>query len=172
MLKGKRWLLRLFVPLIITSILILVPILALPSFKIEGTKPLSIIFAAVEVRQQPTNNEILEMQSLELVYTDSPTVESWEFGSARDGAVVLGYYINTTNLQVDRFWIQNDSDGTIQMWVEEGGEITFEMNSVSNSGYMEKKINGFKFQRMPATDPEDPDSVRYMPNTTIGFRNL
>jgi len=100
-----------------------------------------------------------------------PVYENWQCGSARGDLVKVGYHINTTNLQVDYFWIDNNSWDTIHLHVYDQGEVVFEMYSQPYSGYSQKDINGFKLRRKPATDPDDPDSVSLMPNTMISWGN-
>lgn len=103
------------------------------------------------------------------VSADAPTTENWGLGYLKDGtgAVTIGYYINTVNLQVDSFWIDNQSGSNRKLTVVQRGEVIFVMYSPANSGYAEQNINNFKFQRLPATDPDDPNSVRYPPNTSM-----
>lgn len=98
---------------------------------------------------------------------DAPTVETWECFSARNGAVTAGYDINVTNLQVSSFYINNNSQDDIHLYIVRLGSVIFEMHSLAYSGYQWQAINNFKFQRIPLDDPDDPNSVRYPPNTTI-----
>lgn len=70
------------------------------------------------------------------------------------------------------FWVQNDGDQTWEIFVKVRGEIDFYLLIEPYSGYAEYAVTRLKFQRVPLEDPDDPDSIRYPPNTTIGFRNL
>ena len=99
-----------------------------------------------------------------------PSEESWQCAAFNNGAAVIGYNINTTNLQVSSFWIDNRSDQPIYLFVSKNGEIIFELSAAPYAGLVSKPINNFKFQRLPATDPDDPDSIRYPNGVTISVR--
>jgi hypothetical protein len=101
-----------------------------------------------------------------------PNTENWTLGYLRDGTgeVWAGYYINTTNLKVETFWMDNQSGSDRIMIIKEHGEITWTMLSPAWSGYTEKENLGFKFRRKPLDDPDQPEDIRYMPNTEIGVQ--
>jgi len=81
----------------------------------------------------------------------------------------MGYYINTTNLQVSAFWIQNDSDSPVHLFITKFSDVIFVMNSSPYSGLTTQSISNFKFQRLPASDPDDPNSIRYPNGVNISM---
>lgn len=97
---------------------------------------------------------------------EPPVEENWQM--TRNSQYAAGFYINTTNLQVRALWIDNYSKFNLRMRVIQRGEVIFEIYSPAYSNYIEEKITNFKFRRMPATYVDDPNSVRYPPNTSIG----
>jgi len=110
------------------------------------------------------------------VSADAPNYEDWQFFSARNGQAYGYYHINTTNLKVDYFTlVNNTSIDTLHMYViyDKGGsqeEILLEMTCLPNSTVSED-IKNFFFRRMPASDPDDPDSIRYPNKVTMHCGN-
>ncbi len=100
-----------------------------------------------------------------------PGEEAWQCASFNNGTTTAGYNINTTNLQVSSFWINNNSNESFYLYILKNSELIFELRSSPNSGLVSKAINNFKFQRIPATDPDDPNSIRYPNGVSIFMRS-
>lgn len=106
------------------------------------------------------------------VYSAPPGEEDWALGSFNHGGLTTaGYTINTTNLQVSQFWINSQSDVGAYLYIKEDGIIIFDLHVEAYSGLTTKPISNFKFHRLPATDPDDPNSIRYPNGVAIFFRS-
>ena len=97
-----------------------------------------------------------------------PVYEDWQYFSAANGQVAVTMNINTTNLKANEFSVVNNSDDwayfaivdtTTGSWVVDQEAIV-----APNQTYiLSVSLN---FRRLPATDPDDPNSIR-MPNDTV-----
>lgn len=98
------------------------------------------------------------------VYADAPTLEEWEL--YRDSRVHVTYLINMTNLKTTQFNIVNNSHLIFRLYVEVKNVVDWEVlvdpYTTISTPYV------LNFQKLPATDPDDPDSIRYPNNTVIG----
>ena len=97
-----------------------------------------------------------------------PSEEEWTFCEARNGLIRGTYLINTTNLKTSEFWVYNETEDIYAIpYVLYNGEevwrVIVEPNSVWSMKYT---VN---FRRLPATDPDDPDSIRYPQGYTFGM---
>lgn len=105
------------------------------------------------------------------VQASAPTYENWEFFSARDHATYGYYTINTTNLQVQSFTVVNNTIYPTYIYiVYDETDIIFEIYASAGETITEP-ISNFKFRRIPATDPDDPNSIRYPNKIAIFARN-
>ena len=100
------------------------------------------------------------------VYAAPPVYEEWQCSGFADNAVVVSYTINTTNLKTTQFNVVNNSDYPVYVYIKEGGEVTWEF--LVEGWTTASKPCVLNFQRLPNTDPDDPDSVR-MPKDTYIF---
>ena len=98
---------------------------------------------------------------------DAPTMENWEFFAARNHTTYGYYAINTVNLQVQSFTlVNNDAYYVTRLQiVYDTTDVIFEMYAYPGET-VTQPINNFKLLRLPLTDPDDPDSIRY-PNKII-----
>ena len=110
--------------------------------------------------------------------------ENWRFFSFANEAAYGYYTINTTNLQVSSFTVVNNWPGNtvrifvtydanndgVSNWQDPGDEILL-MFLTEYGQTRTEPISNFKFHRLPATDPDDPNSIRYPNKVTIGARN-
>lgn len=94
-----------------------------------------------------------------------PGYEEWQL--YRDGFGNSAYYlINTTNLQVESFTVISVARSGIGLKIIQRDELIFWIKADIGQT-VTQGISGFKFQRLPANDPDDPSSIRYPPNTSI-----
>lgn len=96
-----------------------------------------------------------------------PEMETWEWTSGSSTGVTVTMNINTNNLKVDQFNIYNGSgdylyfavvDTSTGAWIPTVGIVV----PPYTDDVLEVDVN---FKRLPATDPDDPDSIR-MPKDT------
>ena len=105
----------------------------------------------------------------------SAATADWGLCGAGDevrGRFEVFYTIDTNSLQVDSFTTVNNSTEWSYMYIREGGvdgTTIFDM-LVAPFTTEVKPISNFKFRRVPATDHDDPNSVRYPQNTVMGCR--
>ena len=102
----------------------------------------------------------------------SAATADWDLCGAGDevrGRFNVYYTIDTNSLQVDSFTTVNNSSEWSYMYISEDGVIIFDM-LVNPYTTETKPISGFKFRRIPATDHDDPNSVRYPMGVVIGCR--
>ena len=97
-----------------------------------------------------------------------PDEEEWQFGGARNGLIRATYYINTTNLFTNQFNFYNDTTDIYAIpYVMYNGEEVWRYVLAPQSEYhVDYKV---KFRRLPATDPDDPDSIRYPEGYSFGM---
>jgi len=95
-----------------------------------------------------------------------PTYEEWVFAAFDNDLVVVTMTINTVNLKTDHFTCYNNSDYSVYLRVRYNGEIVWDY-VVGPHTTQEFKYT-VNFQRLPATDPDDPDSIRYPVGYSFG----
>lgn len=97
-----------------------------------------------------------------------PVVETWEFGAARNGLIRATYDINTTNLKTVAFHFYNDTTDiyAIPYVLIDGEEVWRQVVPPQSTYDMDYVVN---FKRLPATDPDDPNSIRYPAGYSFGM---
>lgn len=94
---------------------------------------------------------------------------NWDFAEINGGQVHVYYAIDENSLQVDSFTIDNQSDYGTYFFIQTDGVTTFDFTGPAHS-VTTKPINNFKFRRIPATDHDDPNSVRLPQGVTLNAR--
>lgn len=102
--------------------------------------------------------------------TNAAETAEWGLCGFYGNIASVGYIININSLQVDRFVGRNNSGQPLYMDIQEDGETIFEFTVQPYSPYVEQEINGFKFRRIPATDHDDPNSIRYPRGVSMSCR--
>jgi len=102
------------------------------------------------------------------VYAAPPVYEEWQCASFANEIVVVSYIINTTNLKTTQFNVVNNSDYPVYVYIKESGVITWDF--LVEGQTVASKSCVLNFQRLPQTDPDDPDSVRMPKDTSIFVR--
>jgi len=103
------------------------------------------------------------------VYAAPPVLEEWEIVSNGNGTLVVSFIINTTNLKTTQFNVTNYTDYPVYVFVKESGVITWDF--LVEGQTVASKSCVLNFQRLPQTDPDDPDSIRYPKNTSLHVRH-
>lgn len=98
--------------------------------------------------------------------SDAATYENWDAAWFARDQVHFYYIINTTNLQVSGFTCVNNTTQPAVLWIEERGIEIFRLRCTGGET-VSLPISNFKFRRIPATDPDDPNSVRYPQDVVI-----
>ncbi len=92
--------------------------------------------------------------------TTSAETADWDMSWFAQGQVHMFYTINTNSLQVDSFTCVNNTTQPAVLWIEEAGVEIFRLRCAGGES-ITQPISNFKFQRVPATDHDDPNSIRY-----------
>lgn len=97
-----------------------------------------------------------------------PVIETWGFADARNKLIRAEYDINTTTLKTSTFHFYNETSNiyAIPYVLYNGTEVwryVLEPNSEYHFDYV---VN---FQRVPHTDPDDADSIRYPAGYQFGM---
>ena len=111
------------------------------------------------------------LAALMLLAPTSASAETADWGlcAANNNEYSVFYTIDINSLQVDSFTTVNNSAQTGYMYITEDGVVIFEM-LVGPYTTEVKPISQFKFRRIPATDHDDPNSVRYPNGIVMGCR--
>lgn len=97
-----------------------------------------------------------------------PSIEEWTFAEARNGLIRATYFINTTTLKTSSFQVYNETQDIYAIpYVKYNGIEAWRTIVEPNSTWsMDYVVN---FQRLPSTDPDDPDSIRYPDGYSFGM---
>ena len=103
------------------------------------------------------------------VMADAPTIEEWDCFGFRNGSTgetgTITMLINTATLKSTQFNIYNNTNDYVYFAVVDNEWTVIADVVVAPYTTSDLKIN-LNFQRLPATDPDDPDSIR-MPKDTV-----
>ena len=98
-----------------------------------------------------------------------PVYEEWDLFAADNGAVRITMTINITNLKTDHFDVYNNASYPIYLYVTYNGTTVWDHTTLAMT--TEELKYTVNFQRLPATDPDDPDSIRYPSGYSFHMRN-
>jgi len=97
--------------------------------------------------------------------------EVWDCASFANGIATVSYRINLTNLKTVEFYLVNNSDWPLYFCIHSGDFVPLGGKEATvaphTSVTMPWVVN---FQRLPKTDPDDPDSIRYPKDTQFYAR--
>lgn len=97
--------------------------------------------------------------------TASAVTEDWVTFTVGTDEVVMYQTIDTNSLQVDSFTCINRTTEPGVLWLEQDG-VEFYRLRCAGGETVTKPITGFKWRRVPATDHDDPNSIR-MPQGVV-----
>lgn len=112
---------------------------------------------------------VMVVMAVSPVLAAPPVYEEWDLFDADNGAVRITMTINTTNLKTDHFDVYNNANYSIYLYVTYNGTTVWDHTTPALT--MEELKYTVNFQRLPATDPDDPGSIRYPAGYSFHMRN-
>lgn len=96
------------------------------------------------------------------------TLVNWDLAAFNGNQVRVYYAIDNQTLKTESFTIDNQSDRDTLMYIDQDGVRIFEMLGPAHAVTTQPYV--LNFQRVPATDHDDPNSVRYPRGISMGAR--
>lgn len=105
------------------------------------------------------------------VAADAPTLEEWNYFGFSDnegGQGTITMTINTATLKTTHFTIYNNTNDYVYFAILDSSDYPWVIDKdIVVAPYTTDELDAnLNFQRLPATDPDDPDSIR-MPKDTV-----